>query len=31
AANGYFRVTDWHQSKLHEMRDYDERPANGFD
>ncbi|MEG0431906.1 MAG: inverse autotransporter beta domain-containing protein, partial [Morganella sp. (in: enterobacteria)] len=31
AANGYFRVTDWHQSTLHEMRDYDERPANGFD
>ena len=31
AVNGYFRVTDWHQSKLHEMRDYDERPANGFD
>ncbi|HDF2343442.1 TPA: inverse autotransporter beta domain-containing protein, partial [Morganella morganii] len=31
AANGYFRVTDWHQSALHEMRDYDERPANGFD
>ncbi|MDH0354027.1 inverse autotransporter beta domain-containing protein [Morganella sp. GD04133] len=31
AANGYFRVTDWHQSSLHEMRDYDERPANGFD
>lgn len=31
AGNGYFRLTDWHQSKLHEMRDYDERPANGFD
>ncbi|OBU10409.1 inverse autotransporter beta domain-containing protein [Morganella psychrotolerans] len=31
AANGYFRVTDWHQSTLNEMRDYDERPANGFD
>lgn len=31
SGNGYFRVTDWHQSKLHEMRDYDERPANGFD
>ncbi|ETO41154.1 hypothetical protein X965_13100, partial [Morganella sp. EGD-HP17] len=31
AANGYFRVTDWHPSELHEMRDYDERPANGFD
>lgn len=31
SGNGYFRLTDWHQSKLHEMRDYDERPANGFD
>lgn len=31
AVNGYFRLTDWHQSRLHEMRDYDERPANGFD
>lgn len=31
AVNGYFRLTDWHQSFLHEMRDYDERPANGFD
>ncbi|WP_202906075.1 inverse autotransporter beta domain-containing protein, partial [Morganella psychrotolerans] len=31
AANGYFRITDWHQSTLNEMRDYDERPANGFD
>ncbi|GAA0341638.1 hypothetical protein GCM10009131_21200 [Morganella psychrotolerans] len=31
AANGYFRITDWHQSTLHDMRDYDERPANGFD
>ena len=29
--NGYFRLTDWHQSDLHAMRDYDERPANGFD
>ncbi|CAK9885806.1 MAG: Invasin [Candidatus Erwinia impunctatus] len=31
AANGYFRLTDWHQSTLSSMRDYDERPANGFD
>jgi len=31
AANGYFRLTDWHQSPLSAMRDYDERPANGFD
>ncbi|HCR3333872.1 TPA: inverse autotransporter beta domain-containing protein, partial [Morganella morganii] len=31
AANGYFRLTDWHQSPLQAMRDYDERPANGFD
>ncbi|MEX9216464.1 inverse autotransporter beta domain-containing protein, partial [Providencia rettgeri] len=31
AGNGYFRLTDWHQSDLHSMRDYDERPANGFD
>ncbi|CAK9886563.1 MAG: Intimin [Candidatus Erwinia impunctatus] len=31
AANGYYRLTDWHQSALHAMRDYDERPANGFD
>lgn len=31
AANSYLRITDWHQSKLSKMRDYDERPANGFD
>ncbi|MDA8481312.1 Ig-like domain-containing protein [Citrobacter sp. Awk 4] len=31
SANGYFRLTDWHQSPLSEMEDYDERPANGFD
>lgn len=31
AGNGYFRLTDWHQSPLQAMRDYDERPANGFD
>ncbi|WP_343530138.1 ZirU family protein [Yokenella regensburgei] len=29
SANGYFRLTDWHQSLDHE--DYDERPANGYD
>lgn len=28
-ANGYFRLTDWHQSR--DFEDYDERPANGFD
>ncbi|CNJ04137.1 Ig-like domain-containing protein [Yersinia frederiksenii] len=31
SANGYFRLTDWHQSVLSEMEDYNERPANGFD
>ncbi|HDR2357193.1 TPA: inverse autotransporter beta domain-containing protein, partial [Enterobacter roggenkampii] len=31
AANGYIRQTDWHQSKMEGMKDYDERPANGFD
>ncbi|WP_202632269.1 Ig-like domain-containing protein, partial [Yokenella regensburgei] len=31
SANGYFRLTNWHQSVLSEMEDYDERPANGFD
>ncbi|MBS0849528.1 inverse autotransporter beta domain-containing protein [Citrobacter sp. JGM124] len=31
AANGYLRQTNWHQSKLGSMEDYDERPANGFD
>ncbi|CAK9885506.1 MAG: Intimin [Candidatus Erwinia impunctatus] len=31
AANGYFGLTDWHQSKLSGMEDYDERPANGYD
>ncbi|WP_170123777.1 Ig-like domain-containing protein [Mangrovibacter plantisponsor] len=29
--NGYFRLTNWHQSVLDSMQDYDERPANGFD
>lgn len=31
AANGYFRITNWHASRIDAMRDYDERPANGFD
>ncbi|AST67380.1 hypothetical protein BFG07_00895 [Kosakonia cowanii] len=31
AINGYKRQTSWHQSPLHAMEDYDERPANGFD
>ncbi|QXO74146.1 Ig-like domain-containing protein [Morganella morganii] len=31
SANGYFRLTNWHQSAPDAMRDYDERPANGFD
>lgn len=31
SANKYQRLTDWHQSPLHKMEDYDERPANGFD
>ncbi|MFV9996966.1 MAG: inverse autotransporter beta domain-containing protein [Arsenophonus endosymbiont of Dermacentor nuttalli] len=31
AVNSYFRLTDWHQSSMHDLRDYDERPANGFD
>ncbi|MFU9138807.1 Ig-like domain-containing protein, partial [Erwinia tasmaniensis] len=31
SANGYFRLTQWHQSPLGVMEDYDERPANGFD
>ena len=29
SANGYFRLTDWHQSM--DYADYDERPANGWD
>ncbi|QGY30001.1 inverse autotransporter beta domain-containing protein [Pantoea cypripedii] len=29
AANGYYGLNGWHQSKL--MADYDERPANGWD
>ncbi|EGT3611662.1 hypothetical protein FAP59_18965, partial [Morganella morganii] len=31
SGNGYFRLTDWHPSGLYKTRDYDERPANGFD
>lgn len=31
SANSYLRLSDWRQSPLHESRDYDERPANGFD
>lgn len=31
SANSYMRLSDWRQSPLHESRDYDERPANGFD
>ncbi|WP_392562307.1 Ig-like domain-containing protein [Orbus sturtevantii] len=31
ATNGYFRLTDWRQSKLANFASYDERPANGFD
>ncbi|MGL4724687.1 MAG: Ig-like domain-containing protein [Scandinavium sp.] len=31
AVNGYFSLTDWHQSRLRDMQDYDERPANGYD
>ncbi|WP_252839155.1 inverse autotransporter beta domain-containing protein, partial [Citrobacter meridianamericanus] len=31
SANGYFRLSDWHQSPLSAMQDYDERPANGYD
>ena len=31
SANSYFRLSDWHQSPLSAMRDYDERPANGYD
>lgn len=31
SANAYHRLTDWHPSTIEKMRDYDERPANGFD
>ena len=29
SGNGYFRISNWKES--HELVDYDERPANGFD
>ncbi|WBA56727.1 inverse autotransporter beta domain-containing protein [Providencia sp. 21OH12SH02B-Prov] len=29
SANGYLRLSNWHQSR--DFDDYDERPANGFD
>ncbi|MDR3430352.1 MAG: inverse autotransporter beta domain-containing protein, partial [Rouxiella aceris] len=29
SANGYWRLSDWHQSGT--LEDYDERPANGYD
>ncbi|WP_391591417.1 inverse autotransporter beta domain-containing protein [Yersinia rohdei] len=29
SANHYFAITDWHQSR--DARDYNERPANGYD
>ncbi|WP_392562885.1 Ig-like domain-containing protein [Orbus sturtevantii] len=31
STNGYWRLTNWRQSKLAEFSDYYERPANGFD
>ena len=31
SANGYFRLSDWRQSPLAVMQDYNERPANGWD
>ncbi|QSR75027.1 inverse autotransporter beta domain-containing protein, partial [Aeromonas jandaei] len=31
AANGYFKLSDWRQSPLDSMVDYNERPADGFD
>ncbi|WP_392563061.1 Ig-like domain-containing protein [Orbus sturtevantii] len=31
STNGYFRLTDWRESKLNGFAGYDERPANGFD
>lgn len=31
SANSYFRLSDWHQSPMSVSRDYDERPANGYD
>ncbi len=29
SVNGYFRMSGWHES--YNKKDYDERPANGFD
>ncbi|HEO9694310.1 TPA: inverse autotransporter beta domain-containing protein, partial [Klebsiella aerogenes] len=31
AVNGYFPLSNWHQSVLPTMEDYDERPARGYD
>lgn len=31
SANAYYGLTDWHQSPLKYMQDYDERPAKGVD
>ncbi|CAL1328971.1 inverse autotransporter beta domain-containing protein [Candidatus Providencia siddallii] len=31
SANNYFRLTNWHKSNSHNLKEYDERPANGFD
>ncbi|WLI75223.1 Ig-like domain-containing protein [Kosakonia sp. H02] len=31
SVNAYYGLTDWHPSSLDKMKDYDERPANGFD
>lgn len=31
SVNSYYGLTNWHQSPLSSMKDYDERPANGFD
>lgn len=31
ALNGYRGITDWHQSEITGMEDYDEKPASGYD
>lgn len=31
ALNGYRGITDWHQSEITGMDDYDEKPASGYD
>lgn len=31
SANGYFGLSGWHQSSISSLKDYDERPANGYD